>query len=72
MAEDVGLPVVESPLGKQISRLIDVYIESHPEMTEAEMTEQINRAMREVQSMLDFVNSLHRKPMIDRSGDTTR
>src|SRR5215510_11257467 len=64
MAEDGGLPVVESPLAEQILQLIDDYTESHPEMTDDEMTEHINQAMREVQSMLDFMNSL-RPPTID-------
>ena len=53
-----GLPLVESPLAEQILQLIDTYIESHPEMADTEMTEQINRAMSEVQSMLDFVGSM--------------
>ena len=64
MPEDVGLPSVESPLAEQILQLIDDYTESHPEMADAEMAEHINLAMREVQSMLDFVNSLRPK-MID-------
>jgi len=58
MAEDGGLPVVESPLAGQILQLIDDYTESHPEMTDDEMTEHINQAMRDVQSMLDFVSSM--------------
>jgi len=58
MAEDAGLPVVESPLAEQILQLIDDYTESHPERTGDEMTEHINQAMREVQSMLDFVSSM--------------
>jgi hypothetical protein len=56
--EDKGLTAVESPLGEQILQVIDAYIESHPEMADVEMTEQINRAMREVQSMVDFVCSI--------------
>ena len=56
--EDKGLTAVESPLGEQILQVIDAYIESHPEMVDVEMTEQINRAMREVQSMVDFVCSI--------------
>ena len=58
MAEDGGLPVVESLLAEQILQLIDDYTESHSEMTGDEMTEHINQAMREVQSMLDFVNNM--------------
>ena len=72
MAEDVGLPVVESALAEQLLQVIEDYATSHPEMAQDEMAEHINQAMREVQSMVDFVNSLKGKPMIYRNRDATQ
>jgi hypothetical protein len=36
MADDAGLPAVESPLGEQLLQVIDDYIESHPEIAQAQ------------------------------------
>ena len=72
MAEDVGLPVVESALAEQLLQVIEDYATSHPEVAGDEMAQQINQAMREVQSMVDFVNNLKGKPMIYRNRDTTQ
>jgi hypothetical protein len=56
--EDVGLPSVDSPLGEQLLEVIDAYTLSHPEISDDEMTEHIDRALREVKAMCDFVGSM--------------
>jgi hypothetical protein len=66
--DDVGLPSVDSPLAEQILEVIDAYTLSHSEISNDEMTEHIDRALREVKAMCDFVGSMKGKRRI--VGDT--